>query len=143
MQRLRFSCSFTACAGGLQVFLNGQLSGYFDRNEGPETLLLTAPLNPSASASGENATVLDILVSAMGRLNFGCGWDEKGLTGGNVTLDGALLGRIGRAVRQTTTAASVCRLTHTLGWQAMASLCPARGCAQLAYRWYAHAAISS
>ncbi len=74
-----------------QVFLDGQLSGYFDRNEGPETLQLTAPLNPSAAESGVNGTVLDILVSAMGRLNFGCGWDEKGLTGGNVTLDGAML----------------------------------------------------
>ena len=52
---------------------------------------LAAPGRGSAFGQGAGATVLDILVSAMGRLNFGCGWDEKGLTSGNVTLDGATL----------------------------------------------------
>ncbi len=94
-----------------QVFLDGQLSGYFDRNQGPETLPLTAPLNTSAPESGVNGTVLDILVSAMGRLNFGCGWDEKGLSGGNVTLDGAKLRVHGRVGLNTTTGIDVCALT--------------------------------
>ena len=74
-----------------QVFLDGQLSGYFDRDKGPESLPLTSPGRSSALGRSVTATVLDILVSAMGRLNFGCGWDEKGLTSGNVTLNGATL----------------------------------------------------
>ena len=75
----------------LQVFVDGQLAGYFDRDEGPESLPLTA-LSRDSSLGRDATVVLDILVSAMGRLNFGCGWDEKGLTSGNVTLDGAKLG---------------------------------------------------
>lgn len=32
---------------------------------------------------------LDILVEALGRVNFGCVWDFKGLTSPRVTLNGA------------------------------------------------------
>ena len=34
---------------------------------------------------------LDILVSALGRVNFGCVWDYKGLTSPDIRLNGALL----------------------------------------------------
>ena len=33
---------------------------------------------------------LDILVEALGRVNFGCGWDYKGLTSPDVKLNGEL-----------------------------------------------------
>ena len=73
-----------------QVFLNGQLAGQIDRDQESISLMLPAMGNGSAAGSGAETVVLDVLVGAMGRLNFGCGWDEKGLTSDFVTLDGAM-----------------------------------------------------
>ena len=71
------------------MFLNGQLAGHIDRDQAPVSLSLPAMGSGAASDSGAETVVLDVLVGAMGRLNFGCGWDEKGLTSDFVTLDGA------------------------------------------------------
>ena len=70
----------------LQVFVDGVLRAELDRNKQPTTV----QLRHSAATPGGGEHVLDVLVSAMGRLNFGCGWDVKGLTSPSVTLDGAL-----------------------------------------------------
>ena len=43
----------------------------------------------SESRRGAQVT-LDILVEALGRVNFGCGWDYKGLTSPDVKLNGEL-----------------------------------------------------
>ena len=68
-----------------QVFVDGVLLGELDRNERPTTVQLQHTF-----AAGSTDPVLDVLVSAMGRLNFGCGWDVKGLTSPLVTLGGTL-----------------------------------------------------
>ena len=73
------------------MFLNGHLAGYIDRDQGPDSLPLPAVTSGSALGNGADTVVLDVLVSAMGRLNFGCDWDEKGLTSGSVMLDGATM----------------------------------------------------
>ena len=65
--------------------MDGILLGELDRNERPTTV----QLQHTFAAGGSNP-VLDILVSAMGRLNFGCNWDVKGLTSPLVTLGGTL-----------------------------------------------------
>ena len=69
-----------------QVFVNGALAGTLDRNAAPNATTLAVP---AAALARSQPPVLDILVSAMGRLNFGCGWDVKGLTSPQVTLNGA------------------------------------------------------
>ncbi|PSC67692.1 Beta-galactosidase 17 [Micractinium conductrix] len=70
------------------VFIAGQLAGRLDRSQ-PETAL-TLPAQ-GHGGSGDEGFQLDILVEGMGRVNFGCdqgGWDHKGLTSSNVTLNG-------------------------------------------------------
>eukprot|EP00884_Botryococcus_braunii_P022552 jgi/Botrbrau1/8981/Bobra.0148s0087.1 len=67
------------------VLINGKVVGYFDRSH-------TAKSTLNYVADKQSSTVmLDILVHALGRVNFGCVWDWKGLASPNVTLDGELL----------------------------------------------------
>ncbi|KAK9843639.1 hypothetical protein WJX81_000575 [Elliptochloris bilobata] len=56
-----------------KVLLDGRVVGRLERNN-PRNLTL-----PAAAGSKQEAT-LDILVEALGRVNFGCDWDFKGLT---------------------------------------------------------------
>ncbi|KAL4450728.1 hypothetical protein ABPG77_001084 [Micractinium sp. CCAP 211/92] len=75
------------------VFVQGRLVGRLDRSQpGDKTLNLPAQKGwASTSTASDGGLQLDILVEAMGRVNFGCdtgGWDFKGLTSGNVTLGG-------------------------------------------------------
>ena len=65
--------------------MDGKLLAELDRNDGSTT----AQLQYSAAAPGGGEHVLEVLVSAMGRLNNGCSWDVKGLTSPSVTLYGA------------------------------------------------------
>lgn len=74
-----------------QVLLDGRLIGQFDR-DGGVVLNVSAAENNWGGDFGANRT-LDIVVMAMGRSNFGCDWDFKGLQSGDVTLNGALLAR--------------------------------------------------
>jgi len=65
------------------VFLDGSYAGTLDRREGVNSLVLPASRGP--------APVLDILVEAMGRINFGPALvDRKGITD-RVTLSGMTL----------------------------------------------------
>ena len=65
------------------VFLNGRFVGKMDRREGENSVTLPP--------SGEKEPVLEILVEAMGRINFGPSIiDRKGITD-RVTLDGMTL----------------------------------------------------
>ena len=65
------------------VFLNGVYIGKLDRREGLDTI--------NIPASSEESPVLEILVEAMGRINFGQNIiDRKGITD-RVTLDGMTL----------------------------------------------------
>ena len=64
--------------------MDGALVAELDRNEAPTRV----QLQHSVAAGGAHEPVLDLLVSAMGRLNFGCGWDVKGLTSPLVSLNG-------------------------------------------------------
>jgi hypothetical protein len=56
--------------------------GYMDRSHSASTTLKYEEEKPSGSV------MLDILVHALGRVNFGCVWDWKGLASPNVTLGG-------------------------------------------------------
>ncbi|CAL8469886.1 g9428 [Coccomyxa elongata] len=67
-----------------RVLLDGKIVGFFERSN-PRKL----PLPSLSTASGE--VTLDILVEALGRVNFGCVWDYKGLTSPVVTLNGEVL----------------------------------------------------
>ena len=67
-----------------QVMVGGSVVGVLERNK-PRNLTLGAP-----SGAGEHLT-LDIIVHAMGRINFGCVWDYKGLVNPDIKLDGALV----------------------------------------------------
>ena len=67
-----------------QVLVDGRVVGRLERSN-PRNLTL-----PAAPGGNEDA-VLDILVEALGRVNFGCEWDFKGLTSPDVRLTGALL----------------------------------------------------
>ena len=58
--------------------------GVLERNK-PRNLTLGAPTD-----AGEHLS-LDIVVHAMGRINFGCVWDYKGLVNPDIKLDGALV----------------------------------------------------
>jgi hypothetical protein len=64
--------------------VDGRVAGRLERSN-PRNLTL-----PAAAAGNQDA-VLDILVEALGRVNFGCdpAWDYKGLTSPDVRLNGA------------------------------------------------------
>ena len=65
----------------VQVFVDGHVVGYLDRNTGPR-VRIGLIIVPGGSA------ILDILVEAVGRSNQGWRYDTKGLVSPNVTLDG-------------------------------------------------------
>ena len=67
-----------------QVLVDGRVVGRLERSN-PRNL--TLPAAPEGNADA----VLDILVEALGRVNFGCEWDFKGLTSPDIRLNGALL----------------------------------------------------
>ena len=67
-----------------QVLVDGRVVGRLERSN-PRNLTL-----PAAAGGNADAT-LDILVEALGRVNFGCEWDFKGLTSPDVRLNGAAL----------------------------------------------------
>ena len=69
-----------------QVFLNGELVGKLHRDGG---VVLNISAGGFDRVSRSHST-LDIVVMAMGRSNFGCEWDFKGLQSCDVTLNGAL-----------------------------------------------------
>ncbi|CAL5218934.1 g683 [Coccomyxa viridis] len=70
-----------------RVLINGKVSGFFERSN-PRNL----PLPNIFSDLGPNEEVtLDILVEALGRVNFGCVWDYKGLTSPEIKLNGEVL----------------------------------------------------
>ena len=64
------------------MLVDGRVVGRLERSN-PRNLTL-----PAAARRGGDAT-LDILVEALGRVNFGCEWDFKGLTSPDVRLNGA------------------------------------------------------
>lgn len=66
-----------------QVLVNGRVQGSLDRNN-PRNLTLLPPSN--AATDGHQ---LDIIVHALGRVNFGCIWDFKGLVNPDIKLNGA------------------------------------------------------
>jgi len=70
----------------VQVLLDGSVAGILERNV-PQNLTLS----PTARADTNRNTQLDILVHSMGRVNFGCIWDFKGLVYPDVRLNGDTL----------------------------------------------------
>ena len=64
------------------MLVDGRVVGRLERSN-PRNLTL-----PAAARRDGDAT-LDILVEALGRVNFGCEWDFKGLTSPDVRLNGA------------------------------------------------------
>lgn len=64
------------------MLLNGRVAGFLERNV-PRNLTL----KPPSSLKGEDLT-LDIIVHALGRVNFGCVWDFKGLVYPDIKLNG-------------------------------------------------------
>jgi hypothetical protein len=59
-----------------------QMMAKLDRSH-PQNVTLTPVIDKRSSDA-----VLDILVHALGRVNFGCVWDNKGLSSPDVKLDG-------------------------------------------------------
>lgn len=72
-----------------QVLLNGRLIGHFDRDQGITLEFTTKSADGLEHSHKGGEETLDIVVEALGRSNFGCDWDFKGLQNGNVTLNGA------------------------------------------------------
>jgi beta-galactosidase len=66
--------------------LDGSLAGNLERNV-PKNLTLSPPTR----ARIDGNTQLDILVHSMGRVNFGCIWDFKGLVYPDIQLNGNAL----------------------------------------------------
>ena len=64
------------------MLVDGRVVGRLERSN-PRNLTLPA------TARRDGDTTLDILVEALGRVNFGCEWDFKGLTSPDVRLNGA------------------------------------------------------
>ena len=67
------------------MLLDGEFMAHVDRNV-PQNVSL-----PAASSSS-NAAKLAIVVEAMGRVNFGCLPDTKGLQSSEVQLNGTVSG---------------------------------------------------
>jgi hypothetical protein len=82
------------------VLINGELQGRLVRG-GTANLTLPALENEKllktrSSTASSSSIVLDVVVEAMGRRNFGCdpplgAWDTKGLQSTDVRLNGKLL----------------------------------------------------
>ena len=67
----------------MQVLIDGQVVGNLERNV-PQNLSLSLP----SLERGHRDVQLDIVLHALGRVNFGCIWDLKGLVHGHVLLNG-------------------------------------------------------
>lgn len=63
-----------------QVLINGRLVGSLTSNSKPKLPFLMP-------AEKTSSLTMDVVVHAMGRSNFGCVWDTKGLQSSNVTLN--------------------------------------------------------
>ena len=63
--------------------MEGEVQGDLERNN-PRNLTLQPP---AGRRDGRDVT-LDIVVHAMGRVNFGCIWDFKGLVHPDIKLNG-------------------------------------------------------
>ena len=66
----------------VQVLIDGKAAGTLERNV-PRNLTLVPP-----TRIADSNVQLDIVVHAMGRVNFGCVWDFKGLVFPDVKLNG-------------------------------------------------------
>ena len=75
-----------------KIFLDGRLMGSVDRNTHHRIRLPRFLTKSAGYSENEKRVVLDIVVEAMGRQNFGCkafgSWDSKGLQNENVTFNG-------------------------------------------------------
>ena len=80
--------SLLACTC-LQVFVDGKLVAHTDRDHASR-LELAAPAGAGNDSPTAAASTLDIVVHALGRYNFGCEWDTKGLQSPDVTLNGVV-----------------------------------------------------
>ena len=98
------------------MFLDGAKVGYVERNA-PQNVSIAAARPPGSDG---NTSRLAVLVEAMGRVNFGCVPDTKGLQSPHVRLNGAAWPHAGvvaepcswnvRGERATPT------VSHSLGW---------------------------
>ena len=68
-----------------QVLVNGRVQAVIERNN-PRNLTLVPPADASAATHQ-----LDIVLHALGRVNFGCIWDFKGLVNPDIKLNGEIL----------------------------------------------------
>ena len=68
----------------VQVLIDGRVLGVLERNV-PRNLTLKPP-----SRLQDKHLTLDIIVHALGRVNFGCVWDFKGLIYPDIKLNGKL-----------------------------------------------------
>ena len=62
--------------------MNGRVQAVIERNN-PRNLTLIPPADASAATHQ-----LDIVLHALGRVNFGCIWDFKGLVNPDIKLNG-------------------------------------------------------
>ena len=65
--------------------MNGRVQAVIERNN-PRNLTLVPPADASAATHQ-----LDIVLHALGRVNFGCIWDFKGLVNPDIKLSGETL----------------------------------------------------
>ena len=68
-----------------KVLIDGKIVGTLERNNPRNLTLPSQRRNTDITAE---ATQLDILVHALGRVNFGCVYDPKGLQSPDVLLNG-------------------------------------------------------
>ncbi len=68
----------------VQVLIDGRVVGFLERNV-PGNLTI----KPTSRSQDKDLT-LDIVVHALGRVNFGCVWDFKGLIYPDIKLNGAV-----------------------------------------------------
>lgn len=81
----------------VQVLVNGKRVGDLHRDQKPQLSFVmpaadsqASQASSSSSPGSDPSTIpLDVVVQAVGRSNFGCDWDTKGLQSPNVTLNGA------------------------------------------------------
>ena len=64
------------------MLVDGRVAGFLERN-----LPRNLTLKPPGSLQNKDI-VLDIIVHALGRVNFGCVWDFKGLVNPDIKLNG-------------------------------------------------------
>mmetsp|Transcript_13310 Transcript_13310/g.40276 ORF Transcript_13310/g.40276 Transcript_13310/m.40276 type:complete len:730 (-) Transcript_13310:513-2702(-) len=80
----------------VHVLVNGKRVGDLHRDQKPQLSFVmpaadsqASQASSSSSPGSDPSTIpLDVVVQAVGRSNFGCDWDTKGLQSPNVTLNG-------------------------------------------------------